>query len=134
MNLAILRGVVVTEPVIQATPQRKVLKFKIVTSNGYHKITGARLRGELHQIVKWQKPDDDSEIVHYKSAISKGTMVTIVGKVTYNSWISKTDGQERHKTEIVARRISIDLDDVEGADDGDVEATPDRELDALESA
>lgn len=125
MNIVILRGTVVTDPLIQSTPQgRRVLKFRIVTSNGIDRRTGQRRLGDVHQIVYWESLyAGDTRFDLYAKHIEKDSKASVFGKIAYTRWTSKTDGQERRGTEIIARQIDVPFESSDNGEEAEAEET-----------
>ena len=107
MNVVHLLGTVVTEPNLQETNDgRKVCRFRLRTPNGKGKDRQPR-SPDYHHLVIWGKGPDDPHPENVHKILKPGRIVAISGRITENRWISKTDNQERSRTEIVVANIEF---------------------------
>lgn len=107
MNIAFLVGTVVAEPNLQETNDgRKVCRFRLRTPNGKGKDRQPRAP-DYHHLVIWGKGPDDPHPENVHKIVKAGRVVAILGRITENRWVSRQDGQERFRTEIVVSNIEF---------------------------
>lgn len=107
MNVAHLLGTVVTEPSLQETNDgRKVCRFRLRTPNGKGRDRQPR-PPDFHYLVIWGKGPDDSHPENVYKIVKPGRVVAATGRITENRWTSRSDGQERSRTEIVVSNIEF---------------------------
>lgn len=102
INKVILVGNVGADPEVKYTPI-PVGKFSVATNERFKNKSGEwQDRTEWHNIVAWQKL---AEIVG--EYVSKGSKVYIEGKLRTSSWEDRRSGEQKYRTEIVARDLVL---------------------------
>lgn len=108
INSIFVAGNVTKDPEVRTLKDgTKVAQFTVATSDGgYKKADGTDVPEvtQFHRIVAWRGLANLAE-----SAITKGTLVMLEGKMTYRSWFDDPQNQQgRHDTaEIVADKIKV---------------------------
>lgn len=102
-NQCVLIGRVGKEPAVRFTQSGSaVAQFSLATSEKFKKKDGTNEETvQWHQIVCWGKL---GEICG--EYLTKGSLVCIVGKVTYRTYESK-DSEKKYITEIVGREMKM---------------------------
>jgi single-strand DNA-binding protein len=103
MNKVFLTGRLGQDPAVRFTQsQTAVCQFSMATSEKFKKKDGTKEEvTHWHQIVAWGKL---GEICG--QYLTKGSLITIVGKVTYRTYDAK-DGTKKFITEIVASEMEM---------------------------
>jgi len=104
INKVILVGNVGADPEVKYTLSGiPVGKFSVATNERFKNKSGEwQDRTEWHNIVAWQKL---AEIVG--EYVSKGSKVYIEGKLRTSSWEDRRSGEQKYRTEIVARDLVL---------------------------
>lgn len=112
-NVVKIAGVLRTAPELRITANGNSVATLIVYTNYMVRNTDgtARQESERHRVVVWG--------LHAEKAtrlLSKGSKISIQGRVTYPTWKDRKSGETRYGAEIVATTL-----DYQGANDEDVE-------------
>ena len=104
VNKAMLVGHVGKDPEVRYTPSGVALaKFSLATNERFKDRNDEwQERVEWHNIVAWQRL---AEIVG--EYVRKGSKLYIEGKLQTSSWEDKSSGDQKFRTEIVARDIVL---------------------------
>lgn len=96
LNEVHLIGHLGQDPEVRYTQSGKaVATISLATSERW----GENEQTEWHRVVLWERL---AEVAG--EYLKKGSLVFVSGRVTYRTW-QDPDGQDRHTTEIVARRM-----------------------------
>ena len=103
VNRCFLIGRVGKDPSVRFTPSQKaVAQFSLATSETYKKADGTKEETtQWHQIIAWGKLGEVCG-----EYLTKGSVVCIIGKVTYRQWEDKA-GEKKYMTEIVASEMKM---------------------------
>jgi len=103
LNKAILIGNLGRDPEVRATGSgRNVINFSVATSETYKDSKGeVQKKTEWHHIVVWDRMGETC--LEY---LAKGSLVYVEGRIQTRKWEGK-DGNERHRTEVVASKVTF---------------------------
>jgi single-strand DNA-binding protein len=104
VNKSVLLGYVGKDPEIRYTPSGSALaKFSLATNERFKDRNGEwQERAEWHNIVAWQRlAEIVGEYVH------QGSRLYIEGRLQTSSWEDRSSGDQKYRTEIVARDIVL---------------------------
>ena len=82
---------------------KELAKFSLATGGGKKKDGSGEWPTDWHNIECWDVPG--------ASAIAKGEVVEVFGRIKYDSWDDRTTGQKKYMTKIVASKLQLPDDD-----------------------
>lgn len=102
MNVVHLLGKVITDPTLEETNNgRKICRFRMTTSNGKNHAP------TRHYVVIIGRDHVDLHPINVHSILKRGGKVQVTGRVSESRWQSKTTGEWRSRTEVVASSIEF---------------------------
>lgn len=102
MNSVHLLGRVITDPTLEETNNgRKICRFRLATSNGKNHAPSR------HYIVILGKDATDAHPGNVHGILKRGGRVAVSGRISESRWQSKTTGEWRSRTEIVANNVEF---------------------------